>query len=259
MSNILSKKRVLVTRPKEQADHLCKLITNSGGEPILFPTIEIQAIIRSDILSDIFEKINDYEFVIFISQNAVNVAFEYYLDHSNISVQQKIIAIGGSTAKALHLNGIENVIHVGTQADSESLLMLTELQASNVKDKKILIVRGKGGRELLAETLKSRGAKIEFAEVYQRCLPQYEVNVRQKVWQDTIPDAIIITSNESLENLLTLTLEEDKAKLFNTPLVLMSERAVELAEEFGFTSSIQLASDKNDEGLLSALIEIIGD
>lgn len=259
VSDILSKKRVLVTRPKEQASHLCELIINNGGEPILFPTIEIQAIVDSGSLSEKFEKINDYDFVFFISQNAVNIAFEYYLDCSNISERPVFIATGGSTANALRLRGIKNIIHAGMQADSESLLMLSELQEGNIKDKKILIVRGKGGRELLAKTLQARGAKFEYAEVYQRCLPAYEVNERQKVWQDMRTDAIIVTSNEGLENLHMLTLEEDKVKLFNTPLVVMSERAVELAKKLGFTSIIQLVNDKNDEGLLSALIEITGD
>jgi uroporphyrinogen-III synthase len=254
----LNNKRILVTRPEHQAQRLCELISNAGGNSILFPTIEIQAVLNSEKLSNCFKDINEYDFVIFVSRNAVNVVFDHYLQ-SDFPERVQLLAIGSGTAAALGEKNMTNVLSAGVQSDSESLLLLHELQGDFVHDKKILIVRGVGGRELLANGLKERGASVDYAEVYKRCLPEFNIQERHRIWQQEKPEAIIVSSNEGLNNLLELTLEEDRKQLFNTPLALMSSRSVDLAKQQGFVAEIKVAIDKNDEGLLAAVLELVGD
>lgn len=258
MSATLNNKRILVTRPRHQADHLCQLISNIGGKSVLFPTIKIQPVTNSEKLSNYFAHINEYHFVIFVSRNAVKVVFDHYLQ-SDLSDQIRLLAIGSGTAAVLARMKMTNVLHAGVQADSESLLQLPELQSDFIRNKKILIVRGIGGRELLADNLKTRGAIVDYAEVYKRCLPEYEIQECHEIWQNNAPDVVIISSNEGLENLLKLTPEADQEKLFKTPLVVMSARNQDLAKELGFVSDINIAKSKNDEGLLSAVLELVGD
>lgn len=260
----LKNKRILVTRPEHQADQLCALISSAGGQPLLFPTIEIRSLLDSKKLDRCFSSIIEYDFVIFVSRNAVTAVFEHYLkglDFSslNLSGQSQLLAIGSGTASALSEIGMIDVLHAGVQADSESLLLLPELNSELVSNKKVLIVRGIGGRELLADNLKERGALVDYAEVYQRVLPEYGLQQCQEVWQNDQPDAVIVSSNEGLENLLKLTAEVDQEKLFNTPLVVMSVRNAELAKEMGFVSEMEVAKAKSDEGLLSALLELVGE
>ncbi len=259
MSETLKNKRILVTRPEHQAEHLCELISNAGGESILFPTIEIQAILHSEKLSACFKDINDYQLVIFVSRNAVRVVFENYLSETDIHAETQILAIGAGTATSLIEMNIGNVLHAGVQADSESLLQLAALQSDLVRNKKILIVRGAGGRGLLADNLKVRGAIVDYAEVYERTLPDYEIQQCHEIWQNKVPDAVIVSSNEGLENLLKLTPGQDQKQLFNTPLVVMSARNADLAKQKGFFSNMSIANNKNDEGLLSAVLELVGD
>ena len=123
--------------------------------------------------------------------------------------------------------------------------------------KEILIIRGVGGRELLAENLKIRGAKVDYVEIYKRCLPKYSENEINEVWDKKKPDAIIVTSNEILTNLIKL-LNDDKKKLFSIPLVTMSGRIAEEARKRGFKAMINVAKEKNDDGILASLIELIG-
>ncbi len=255
----LNNKRILVTRPKNQADYLCQLISNAVGESVLFPTIEIQPVLNSDELCNCFSNINKYDFVIFVSRNAVNVVFENYLSQSNLPELTQLLAIGSGTATVLAEMNITDVLHAGVQADSENLLQLPELQSDFIRDKKVLIVRGVGGRELLADNLKTRGANVDYAEVYKRCLPEYEIQERHEIWQNKTPDAVIVSSNEGLENLLKLTPEADQKQLFKTPLVVMSVRNADLAKEMGFVAEIEIAKNKNDEGLLTAVLELVGD
>jgi uroporphyrinogen-III synthase len=255
----LKNKRILVTRPRHQSDRLCELISKANGIAILFPTIEIKAILSSEKLSACFDNINQYDFVIFVSRNAVRVVFENYLNESQLPNHIQVLAIGAGTAVALSEANMMDVLNAGIQADSESLLQIPELAGEHVNNKRILIVRGVGGRELLADTLKERGATVEYAEVYQRHLPEYEIQECHEVWQNSAPDAVIVSSNEGLENLLKLTEEKDRKQLFNTPLVVMSERNEKLAKSIGFVSKVEIANTKNDEGLLSAVFNLVGD
>ena len=259
MTNEISGKSILVTRPEKQANHLCDLIEKLGGKAIRFPVIEIKAIVTSGTLKERFNTITKYDYVIFVSQNAVSIAFDHYLSHFDVPCKTQFVAIGKSTAKLLEQYGITHVLYPDKDADSESLLLLPEFTKEKIKDKSILIVRGEGGRELLADSLRQRGAYVDYIEVYQRCLPHYDMSEKQKLWQDVSPDAIIITSNEGLKNLFILTLDKDKEKLLQTPLVVMSARTIAFAKQQGFVSTIIMADEKSDEGLLSALIDVIGD
>lgn len=259
MSVTLNNKHILVTRPKHQAAKLCELISVNAGQAISFPTIEIQVVDESTTPSKGNETLSKYNIVIFVSRNAVNMAFEHYFDITNFAKGIQFLAIGIGTAESLSELGITNLLHAGAQADSENLLLLSELQRAQLKGKKILIVRGIGGREYLADNLRERGALVDYAEVYKRSLPEYEAQDSHKIWQNVKPNAIIVSSNEGLSNLVKLTADIDQSQLFNTPLVLMSTRSVNLAKESGFISEMIVAKEKNDEGLLLALLDLVGE
>ncbi|NIQ15763.1 MAG: uroporphyrinogen-III synthase, partial [Candidatus Dadabacteria bacterium] len=70
------------------------------------------------------------------------------------------------------------------------LLKIEELQADSIINKKILIFRGQGGRELLADSLRERGAEVEYIEVYKRHCPQYDQSKLDEVWSNSGPEII---------------------------------------------------------------------
>ena len=148
-----------------------------------------------------------------------------------------------------------NIIFPRDNADSEGLLNLGEMQSDNVSDKNILIIRGVGGRELLAKSLKKRGAIVDCIEIYERKLPEYEEHEINKIWHDNNPDAVVVTSNEVLNNLIVLLNSKTK-KLFSIPLVTMSERIAEYARKKGFVSTIFVVKEKSDDGILTSLLEL---
>ncbi len=248
-----------MTRPQHQAAKLCALIATHGGQAISFPSIAIQPVdARNNILAG-NDALSKYDFVIFISRNAVKIAFDHYLHNARLPRRLQFVAIGAGTKDALAAFNIIDVLQPDGRADSETLLQLPAFQTEKLTGKKILIIRGVGGREYLAENLSRRGADVDYAEIYRRCLPKYEVKDTHKIWQDGQPAAIIVSSNESLINLVKLTLEIDKPQLFNTPLVLMSARNDAVAKEWGFVAKTRIATDKNDAGLLSALLDLVGE
>ena len=248
---------VWITRPVGQADEICRLTEKLGLQVIRFPVIEIVPANRMESLQRMFGRVDSYAFVIFVSQNAVTYAFQDYLDRYQLPAQTTFVAIGKSTAATLGAEGVDNVLHADTVADSEALLALPALQAAHVAQKKILLVRGSGGRELLSATLQERGAVVDIAEVYLRRIPQYDKKACDQLWQQSSPNAIIVTSNEGIQNLVALTPVPYREELFAKTLVVMSQRNAEFARQLGFNSEIAVAKEKNDTGLVNALSELL--
>ena len=254
----LNNKRILVTRPNEQANYLSSLITEQGGISVRFPTVEIQPLGKTNELAKYFNEIGNYDFVIFISRNAAKIAIEQFISDIGLISNTKIVAIGPSTAKVLSDSNLKEIIFPDNNVDSESLLNLQEMQEDKVLGKRILIIRGVGGRELLAENLKMRGANVNCVEIYKRNFPEYGEHEINGVWHDNNPDAIVVTSNDILSNLIVL-LSSYKTGLLSIPLITMSNRITAHARKIGFNSEICIVDEKNDDGILRSLLEFFED
>lgn len=240
---------ILVTRPAEQAETLCELIQNLRGRPIRFPALEIKGPENKKEAQQQLALIAKTDLVIFISRNAVQYAFPLLPD--NIPLDLQISAVGTATANALEEYGLDPTV-VPDKMDSEGLLTSPQLQ--NVKDKNILIIRGNGGRELLAETLKERGANVEYAEVYRRQLPQRNAKNLVNGWSQMV-DTVVATSNAILDNLLTLLGEDGGELLKQTPLVVVSQRMAEHADALG-CEIIYISDSATDADVLKTLCEV---
>jgi uroporphyrinogen-III synthase len=213
---------VLVTRPKHQATDFVDAITEKGGIAIELPAMEVIAHDTAKIEHDVASLL-EADIAIFVSANAVRLG----LAHAGIA---KTAAIGPATANALRRHGREAEIRSVDGFDSEHLLNAEELQ--DVHGKVIRIMRGNIGRELLAETLRSRGAIVEYLAVYRRQIPEYtddELAAVTEQWQAGKVDVVTIMSVESLLNLLKILPQECRELFVNTPLVTPAQRVVQEA------------------------------
>ena len=129
---------------------------------------------------------------------------------------------------------------------------LPGLQQPEVQKRHIVIFRGTGGRELLGDTLRARGAHVDYAEVYQRVRPHYESPVLDKLWSVDRPDWIVVTSSEALHNLFAILNPLHRSIMLDTKLVVIGARLAALAQELGFRVRPVIAG-ASDEGLLRAL------
>lgn len=253
----LMKKKVLVTRPLNQAENLCKLISECNGCPVMFPTIEILPPDNEDNLIRQLENISKFDIGIFISRNSVLKV----MDCPTVNLQQlqklQIFAIGGGTAQQLMTSGVENVTYPDGESDSEALLKVEDLQASQITNKNILIFRGQDGREYLASILKERGANVEYVDVYKRGCPQYSVSEIEKIWSNGGAEFIVVTSTEALKNLFHMLSSEQKKLLFEKQLVTIGGRIAQYADELGFTRRAIIAEQANDKSLVSAMESIM--
>lgn len=200
---------IAITRPADQANKLAKLIADAGGTPILFPLIEITPLDDYSQFENVISNIADYDWAIFISSNAVQNGLPRLLKQG-APANLQFAAIGPTTAKAIKDFGISNVLSPKDRFDSESLLALPEMR--DVQGKKIMIFRGVGGREILAETLKARGAQVTFAECYQRINPQTNCDLLAQHYAEKKLHGIVITSSEAMRHLLDLAGNADWLK-----------------------------------------------
>lgn len=241
--------RVLVTRPAHQAEALVRLIEADGGEAIRLPTIEIAPPSDPAAVDAVFKRWADFHLIIFVSPNAVRTALPR-LRAFGLPPTVPCAAVGPGTQQALRAAGFEKVLAPSTSFDSEALLEL--LPAGNVTGKNILIVRGTGGRALLAESLSARGARVTHAESYRRLPPhQPDATALARLVRGEI-DIISITSVEGLQNLYALVAPADRGRLLTTPILVVGERQAAAGREHGF-SAIQVAARASDAALLDAL------
>jgi len=191
-----------------------------------------------------------FDLAIFISPNAVNYGITAIRVAGDIPSELKIATIGQGSAKVLRELGITSVIAPTERFDSEGLLALPQLQ--DVAGWRVMIFRGDGGRELLGDTLKARGATVEYATCYQRSKPNQDAGALLA----TKPDAITVTSSEALGYLWQMLTDSDRAALRNTPLFVPHARIAGLAREQGWLQVQVTAS--GDDGMLAALITWAG-
>lgn len=248
---ILQGTNILVTRPQHQADALCELIESYGGNPIRFPSMDIAAVETDHDLASRISAIADYDIAIFISANAVDYGLNLV---STWPPQTAIAAIGAASAKALQRHGLRVKLQPKDSYNSEALLAMPEMH--DVRGKRILIFRGIGGRELLAHELNQRGAEVDYAECYQRVVPSLNAEQQQRLdnlCQSGKLHAITATSNESLQNLLTLFGDRNKSCLQQTTIIGVSPRMLAVAKTLGLRQP-RIAAHASDIAIVDELI-----
>ncbi len=244
---------VLITRPKDQAQNLSSRIQELGGVPVCFPVLEIADLKNTETFFQVIENLDDFDIAIFISPNAVKKAINLIQSHRTWPKQIKIAAVGKASAKALDSLGLIADIFPSTRFNSEALLEMPEIQS--VAGKKIIIFRGEGGRETLAETLKARGASVVYAECYRRQKPKADVSQLLRHWARGEIDIVVTTSNEGLHNLYDMVGQLGRQWLIKSPLVVLSNRAKALARQLGFKNQVIVAPRASDEAIVESIIK----
>lgn len=245
----LHRLKVLITRPEHQAEKLASDIQAHAGIPIFFPTIEILPADSTMLILGIFKKIDHYDFVIFISPNAVLQSASYIRHLWPVWPKKtKIIAIGPGTENTLKTLSLSVNYRPEKNFNSDGLLALPALQ--NPKQKKILICQGENGCLSLISLLKKRGADVNILNLYQRQCPQL---IKNNIPKQNEVDVIICTSNTGLKNLLSLLQPDWHDALFDKQLLVISPRIAKFAEKLGFVKAPLISDNASNEAILHTL------
>ena len=248
MSLPLAGRGIVVTRPITQVETLAQGIRAAGGDALVFPAMEIVPISDAAFAACI-DQLPTFDAAIFISPNAARHGLAALKAQREWPEYLKIFALGPGTARELAQHGLTEIIQPDGQ-DTEALLALPQL--NHVAGQRIVIFRGVGGRELLADTLKARGAQTTYAECYRRVRPERDAQPLMQRWRAGQIHAVTIHSAETLHNLAHMVGEPGLAYLRSTPFFVPHEKIAQAARVLGIRQVIATAG--SDTGLLAGLI-----
>ena len=254
--NSLSGLTVLITRPSNQVDSLRRAIESDGAKVLSLPLIEINALNDAQAIQDLKDKVlqlDSYQSLIFVSNNAVSFGGEVINNYwPQFPLKVDVIAVGPTTAEAASERFACEVIQPTSGMTSEDILRLPQLQ--DVSEKKIGIVRGQGGRELLADTLRERGAIVDYLEAYSRTPIDYtSADFCNRLLEAGV-NVLTVSSGESLDR-LTHLLVDNRKKLQQLNLLVPSQRVGRQAENAGY-QQVHSASGADPLSFVSALGEL---
>jgi uroporphyrinogen-III synthase len=244
----LSGLTVLVTRPQGMGENLVQAIESRGGNAVLVPTISIEPVPPdTSELADL-AALPAGGLAIFASRNAVAWGARYLPQP-----RPRIAAIGPATASALTELGLTPDIQPAGFT-TEDLLRQPEL--AYLGGVRVFIVRGEKGREALAAGLKERGARVRYLDVYRRVPAQLGPAQRKELlarWAAGEIHVYTATSGDIFRNLCALLGAEGEPLLRGTPLVTVSKRVLQIAEQWGHEATRLLATGPDDQSLAEAL------
>ncbi|EPG7577062.1 TPA: uroporphyrinogen-III synthase [Providencia rettgeri] len=246
--------KVLVTRPEPAGSELITAITAKGGEAFSSPLIRIGPGAELNTLIPQLDSLTENDLVFLLSKNAVEYA-NLTLEQMARSWSDKLsyYGIGRSTGQYFQQVTGKSISWAEQGETSEVLLTHPELQF--LEGKNALLLRGNGGRELLASTLRARGAKVSYCECYTRHPVYYDRAQFNQQWFQTGITDVVITSGQMLALLDELITEEYQTWWFSRRLLVVSERIADQARRGGW-QKVCIANSADNNALLEALISI---
>jgi len=250
MSGALAGRTILVTRPAAQADALCAAIEAQGGRAWRLPLLDIAPIDDAAAFAALASVLDEYDFAFFVSANAVSHGLAGIRAHRTWPPGPRAVTVGPGSAAALREAGFGQVLVPAVRFDSEGVLALTEFTAPAIAGKRVLILRGDGGRELLGDALTARGAQVRCFTCYRRLAPDLDVPALAAAASQGALDAITLTSSEAVRH-LAAQLKSGGTELLGVPVFAPHERVADAARAAGFTH-VEL-TEAADAGLLAGL------
>ncbi|HJU99632.1 MAG TPA: uroporphyrinogen-III synthase [Burkholderiaceae bacterium] len=256
---------VVITRPAAQAGALAARIAATGRDVALLPLLEITPLADPAPLQAVLAGLAGYAMVAFVSPNAIDAAFAHITRWPD-GVALAVLGEGSRAALAAHGITPANATIVSpadtAHSDSEHLLQTLDLAA--LRGRRVLIVRGEQGRELMADGLRAAGAEVTVVAAYRRAVPALTPALAGQLRGLLArPNDWVITSSEALRGLVGLLEQLGRQENAGAPaskyvvmmqqqhLIIPHARIAETANHLGFTRLTLTGS--GDERLLAAL------
>ncbi|WP_437879490.1 uroporphyrinogen-III synthase [Pseudomonas sp. LRF_L74] len=225
--------RVLLTRPAAENETLEVALDHAGIASATLPLLEIEALEETGEQRSLIMELDRYQAVIVVSKPAARIGLER-VDRlwPQPPIYLRWFAVGAGTAAILDDYGVD-VRYPDSGEDSEALLAMPALdEALQAPIPRALILRGEGGRELIAETLRERGVAVDYLPLYRRVLPEYPAGTLMQKIQAERLNAVLVSSAQGLEHLRRLAADAWK-QVAGMTLLVPSARVAERAREAG--------------------------
>src|SRR5690554_1165142 len=182
---------VLLIRPDQHADPLELGIRDHGFPVFRHAVVAIESVnLAPEQLQTISTE--NWDGIVVISPNAAR-EFNRQLELAQLEWPQAkhYLTVGPGTAEVLSLFCQQPVTWPAQAFNSETLLEFPELASLN--EQNWLIITGENGRELLPDSLKKRGAKVEVCTCYRRQPTTSDVAANEQEWRQQV--AVVLVSS----------------------------------------------------------------
>lgn len=251
--------RVWATRPLDQNFEWHGTLADQGFSVIDVPLLAISPVADTEgvqAIKNVILNLDQFQKIIFVSQNAVHAAFNWIEDFwPQLPQGLEYYAVGTKTAASVRAHEVE-VVAAESSMDSDELLALEQMQ--QVWGERVLICRGRGGLPRIGEVLRERGAMVRYCELYERGLPSEAFRAaEQALANEAKRDIVAVFSGETLRNLTTV-LEQNNWQSRDLPLVVPGKRVAQLAQSQGF-SRVYTAVNASEPAMLEAVQQCMRD
>lgn len=205
---------IIVTRSRHQISKLTRKLEELGADVIELPTIEIEPIKNNSQLKKSFKNINNFSWIIFTSENSVNIFFENLLktDHDvRILKGIKIVVIGRETGEALLRFGIK-ADFIPDRYTSEGIIEKFQTLTLNLDKQEVLIPGSEIAGSCLPDSLRKMGAKVTTITLYKNKTPEYEKKRINEIFKRKI-DLVTFTSSSTVSNFFDIIKAADNLEL----------------------------------------------
>ncbi|MGD8405851.1 MAG: uroporphyrinogen-III synthase [Anaerolineales bacterium] len=255
--------KVLITRPRNQADSFANALANAGFDPIFFPVIEIRLFEENVALDRAIKKISCYDWIVFTSVNGVDAffsrlesatesqshgEFNYSLCLRDSVANTKVAAIGPKTAQSLETRGVTPDF-VPDEYVAEAILP----GLGDLRGRWVLLPRAEIARKALPEAILQAGGVAHEIAVYQT-LPA-EPDLEGLTALKSGVDAVTFTSPSTVENFVEIVRREglNPLQLPRNPLIAcIGPITQKAAQEAGFSETV-VAEEYTTEGIVTLL------
>jgi uroporphyrinogen III methyltransferase/synthase len=210
-------KRVVVTRAREQASELKRLLEDAGAQVLQFPTIEIAPPASWESLDRVIG--SKYDWLVFTSTNGVASFFERLFAAGKdvrALAGTKIAAVGQATAQDLRSRGLNPDLVPERFISTELLPLLAEDQTGI----RTAVIRAEEGRDELITELRKRGGEVDLGVAYRTVAADYDIDeLRESIAKDRI-DIVTFTSASTVDHFLEKLTAEEKSRVLKRAAII---------------------------------------
>jgi uroporphyrinogen-III synthase len=239
-------KKILITRPRSQADEFADKLRAAGFEPIYFPVIEIKPVENNVALERAFSRLGCYEWIVFTSANAVDVLCEQFPAVHWDTI--KSAAIGPKTAEALTSRGVTPAF-VPNEYIAEAILP----GLGDLVGRWVLLPRAEMARKELPEAICDAGGVPHEITVYKTLPAQPGIEALASLRSGV--DVITLTSQSTVQSFIVVAKQNglDPLNLPNNPLFACIGPITEQAAKDAGLPNVIVAQEYTTDGLITAL------
>ncbi|HYM62138.1 MAG TPA: uroporphyrinogen-III C-methyltransferase, partial [Thermoanaerobaculia bacterium] len=217
-SRPLAGRRVVVTRSREQASTLVRLLEESGAQVVQIPTIEIAPPESFESLDRVIDDVGTYHWLIFTSTNGIKGFFDRMLTKGKDAralAGVRIAVVGEQTASELRARGISPDL---VPEKFQSAALLPHLAASQ-EGIRTAVIRAAEGREELIGELRRRGGTVDLGVAYRTRAADFDLDeLRNLIAADAI-DVITFTSSSTVKHFFDKLTPAEKERLLARALL----------------------------------------